>query len=159
MSVAETVTNYLRSNDIAYRIISHPPSTHSADTAQAAHVPGGKLAKAVVLEDGEEFILAVVPATHRVDTDALRELLHRDVWFGREEDFALLFRDCRVGAIPPLGGAYGILTVVDDELTEPAEIYFEAGDHQHLVCLDRDAFLRATESAARGRISYRRFFS
>jgi Ala-tRNA(Pro) deacylase len=66
----------------------------------------------------------------------------------------MLFRDCRPGAVPPIGEAYGILTVVDDALTEPPEVFLEAGDHEHLIQLDHDAFLDLIENAERGRVSY-----
>ena len=44
-----------------------------------------------------------------------------------------LFADCKPGAIPPVGAAYGIKTYWDEELGTRAEVYFEAGDHQTLV--------------------------
>ena len=44
-----------------------------------------------------------------------------------------LFKDCEFGAVPPLGLAYGMSTVIDDCLSEQPEIYFEAGDHDRIT--------------------------
>jgi Ala-tRNA(Pro) deacylase len=52
-----------------------------------------------------------------------------------------LFPDCREGAIPPLGPAYGLRTVVDDDLEAQQEVYFEAGDHESLVHMTASQFL------------------
>jgi len=154
MGVPDTVTNYLRANGIDYHLMEHAPSHHSAETAQVAHIRGGQLAKAVVLEDGERYVLAVVPATHRVDVAAIEQIFHRSFGLVAEEDFPMLFRDCRPGAVPPIGEAYGITTVFDDALTEPEDVYLEAGDHEHLIHLGHDAFLSLIETSERGRVSY-----
>jgi Ala-tRNA(Pro) deacylase len=155
MSVPDTITNYLRANGIDFQILEHPPSSYSTETAQLAHVHGAQLAKAVVLEDGNRYVLAVVPATRRVDVDAVARLCNsRFLALVPEEDFPLLFRDCRPGAVPPIGEAYGIQSVVDESLTEPTDVYLEAGDHEHLIHLDHDAFLALIAPAERGQVSY-----
>ncbi len=154
MSIPDTITSYLHAHDIAYDVVSHPRTSHSSATAHAAHLPGTRVAKAIVMEDGERYVLVVIPATHRLDPVALRRFLRREAWFVDEADLPLLFRDCRPGAVPALGAAYGIDTVLDDEMTEPPDVYLEAGDHEHLIRLDHSTFARAFERAERGRISY-----
>lgn len=153
MSVPDTVTNFLRNNGIDFSVIAHAPTMHSAATAQAAHVPGAQLAKGVLLSDDEKYVLAVVPSTRWVDIGAVERIVRAPLELVPEDDFPMLFRDCRPGAVPPIGEAYGILTVVDDELTEPSDVYLEAGDHEHLLHLQHDAFLWLVEPFERGRIS------
>ena len=153
MSVPDTVTNFLRQNGIDFQVVSHEPTRHSQETAHVAHVPGGQLAKGVVLADDEQYVLAVVPSTRWVDLAAVERIVHKPVELVPEEDFPMLFRDCRPGAVPALGEAYGIMTIVDDELTEPGAVYFEAGDHEHLIRVNHEAFLWLIEPLERGRIS------
>jgi Ala-tRNA(Pro) deacylase len=98
-------------------------------------------------------VLAVVPATSWVDIEAIERIVERPLELVPEEDFPMLFRDCRPGAVPPIGEAYGIMTVVDDALTEPTDIYLEAGDHEHLIHVSHDSFLDLIEDFERGRIS------
>jgi len=71
MSIAATVQTRLSQAGVQYEIIEHPRTSNSTHTAEAAHVPGASLAKSVVLEDGEKYLLAVVPDTHSVDIGAL----------------------------------------------------------------------------------------
>jgi len=140
MSVSERVTTFLRQRDVDFDIRAHAPTQTSLQTARAADVPRHRVAKGVLLEDGEQFVMAVIPATQRLDTRALGVLLHRDLRLVPESDMSLLFRDCRPGAVPPLGSAYGIATIVDDALLSRKEVFFEGGDHEHLVRVSGAAF-------------------
>ena len=133
---------------------SPPPHTSSShETATAAHVPEDQLAKSVVLEDPEGYVLAVLPASRRVSIGKLREQLNRTVELASEGELQELFDDCETGAIPPLGAAYGIPSVVDDALLEASEIYFEAGDHGDLVHMRGDEFLSLLSGSRHGRFS------
>ncbi len=55
-----------------------------------------------------------------------------------------------MGAVPPLGDAYGMATLVDDMLTEKPEIFFESGDHEELVGMSSVDFMRLQPRAMRG---------
>ena len=154
MSIAETVKNFLSNNEVEYRLVRHGPTATSQQSAQSAHIPGDRLAKAVVLDDGEALLLAVIPATHRIDPVALSELLDRRVHLVAETDFEVLFRDCRAGAVPPIGQAYGVATVIDESLVAQPEVFFEAGDHETLVRVERSAFQRLMRGVPRGTFSH-----
>ena len=64
MSIAASVQDYLAREGVAYDTIAHEHTRDSAHSAQAAHVPGDRLAKCVMLEDDQGYLMAVVPATH-----------------------------------------------------------------------------------------------
>ncbi len=57
-----------------------------------------------------------------------------------ESELAGLFPDCEVGAIPPIGSAYGLRTLVDSRLRKEPEVYFEAGDHESLIKVSAETF-------------------
>lgn len=154
MSVPDTVANFLHAQQVPFEVLRHVPSRYSMETAHAAHVPGRKLAKGVMLEDGDEYLLAVIPATHRIDWVALGAMLRRPVYMVEESDLSLLLRDCRIGAVPPLGAAYGISSIVDSEIAEQDDLYFESGDHEHLVHVGQDAFRQLIGRARTGHFSY-----
>ncbi len=155
MGVPDTVTNYLRARDISFTVVEHAATHHSAETAQVAHVPRERLAKGVVLADGEHYLIAIVPANRKVDTDAVAALMQRRLGLADEDDFAMLFRDCRPGAVPPIGEAYGLVTIVDDAIANAPDVYLEAGDHEHLIHMTRGSFTALTVHAEHGRISAR----
>jgi Ala-tRNA(Pro) deacylase len=77
--------------------------------------------------------LAALAATRSVHLGHLTTQLERRVRLADEDEIPGLFPDCKPGAIPPLGPAYGLRMVVDAGLDALAEVYFEAGDHEHLV--------------------------
>ncbi len=155
MGVPDTITTFLRAHDVSFQVVEHATTACSAETAEAAHVPGDLLAKAIVVCDGERYLVAVIPATRRLDTDALADLVQRRLGLAAEEDFALLFRDCRPGAVPPIGEAYGLVTIVDDAIANAPDVYLEAGDHEHLIHMTRGSFTALTVHAEHGRISAR----
>jgi Ala-tRNA(Pro) deacylase len=77
--------------------------------------------------------MVVVPSDYHVSLGALHRKLGRDVGLATEAELAGLFPDCAEGAAPPVGGAYGIKSMVDMALLGQPEIFFEAGDHEHLI--------------------------
>ncbi|MFT3924673.1 MAG: YbaK/EbsC family protein [Myxococcales bacterium] len=154
MYLSHTVTAFMDKCDVDYDTVGHSHSFTSGQSASAAQLPRSRLAKAVLFCDEDDYVLAVVPASAQVDRRALKEMMgHKNLELAEEDEVALMFPDCELGAIPPLGGAYGLETVVDDSLLEQEEVYFEGGDHEHLVHVTRDAFLRLMAGAPHGNIS------
>jgi Ala-tRNA(Pro) deacylase len=150
MSIAHTVRNYLEQRRISYDVISHARALSSMQTAAAAHVPGDCLAKSVILKDEAGYVMAILPSTHRLELGRLHKELHRPVGLATETEIAALFGDCERGAIPALGPAYGITTVVDESLVDRSEIYFEAGDHQELIRVRGDEYDHMMSQARHG---------
>jgi Ala-tRNA(Pro) deacylase len=66
-----------------------------------------------------------------------------------------MFEDCELGAVPPLGLAYGMTTVIDDSLADQPEIYFEAGDHEQLIRINREEFMILMDHAEHARFAAR----
>ncbi len=150
MTMAATVKRYLDDHHIAYDLTTHLRTGSSLRTATVASISPHRLAKAVVLEDGDEYLMAVLPADRRVQLGTLRTQLGRNVGLATERDVAARFPDCALGAVPPLGPAYGMQTIVDDELDREPEVYLEAGDHEALMRLSHDDFHRLMQPALHG---------
>lgn len=149
MAIAPLVEDYLSRHGARYDVVSHPRSQSSIETAELAHVPGERLVKSVVLEDDDGMLLAVLPSTLSVHIGHLSAETHRRLRLAEESELQSLFPDCSVGAIPPLGPAYGVRTILDDSLEGQQEIYFEAGDHEHLVHMTAEQFLALVGPAQR----------
>ena len=141
MSMPSRLSNYLLHSGVRYDVMSHAHSHSSLETARTAHVLPHQLAKSVILEDGEGCVMAVVPADARVQIGALSRLLGRnELHLSDEQRISELFADCDLGAVPAVGMAWGMETIVDESLEENAEIYIEAGDHDMVIRLSRDQF-------------------
>lgn len=147
MSLAPTLVDFLSRHRTPYALEHHMHSFCSLESAREAGVDEESLAKSVVLGDEAGFVLAVLPASRRLELERVREELGRALHVSPEQDLARLFPDCECGAVPPIGAAYGIPTVLDASLEERDEIYFEGGDHETLVRMDGAAFLDLLEDA------------
>ncbi len=147
MSLAHTLESYLSDRHVPYTIQHHPASTSSLGTAHSAHIDEDSLAKSVLLEDDRGFLLAVLPASRRLELGRLRNELGRSLHLSPEREMGRIFSDCAVGAVPPIGAAYGIPTVLDASLEDSDEVFFEGGDHETLVRVDGGIFLDLLESA------------
>jgi Ala-tRNA(Pro) deacylase len=140
MSMAHSVEEFLKSRHVDYELVGHPRSVSALRTARLAHVPGDQLAKSVLLEDESGYLMAVIPSTHRVHLGMLHHQLQRRMGLAIESEVTELFRDCDPGAIPAIGPAYRVATIIDDRLLQQPDVYFEAGDHEVLVHVSGQAF-------------------
>lgn len=154
MSISNALREYLEFIGVNYKLLPHPHTTSSSRTAAAAHIRGHQIIKSILLKDNLGYLLAAIPATHLLDLDALEERLDRHLILAAEKELTDIFFDCELGAIPPLGEAYGILVIYDDALSKNRDVYFEAGDHMDLVHIAGDDFLSLMECCEHGRISH-----
>ncbi len=153
MSIAPTVQKYLAAENIKYDVMPHQPTASSTRTAEVCHVPGDRLAKGIVLRRDGGYMLAVLPASHHLRLSELRTRFGNDVGMAKEAEINQLFRDCALGAVPPVGKCYGLDVIVDDSIEAQPEIYIEAGDHETLLHLSHGQYARLTANLPHGRFS------
>jgi Ala-tRNA(Pro) deacylase len=154
MTIAATQQRYLIQRKAEYDLMLHPHTGSSRETAEAAHIPDDHIAKAVVVKDALDYMIVVIPASNWLNMERLRSELNRDLHLATEDEIAELFDDCEPGAVPPLGPAYGIETLLDESLVSLADVYFEAGDHEQLVHLRGQDFKALLGGARRGYYSH-----
>ena len=151
MSIPSRLSHYFDQHHVHYEVCEHRWSRSSAQTARLAHVPPRSIAKSVILEDNAGFVMAVVPADKYVMLGRLGQLLGRhELHLSNEQRIAVIFADCDRGAVPPVGMAWGIDTVVDEELEGHDPVYLEGGDHQRLLRMSRDQYCALMRTARHG---------
>ena len=153
MAIAMKLKDYLDSAGVHYDLIEHPYAVTSMHIADEAHVSGEDVVKAVLLNDGDDHVLAVVPATHRVQLGKMRKNYNRYMSLASEKDISEIFGDCDPGAVLPIGLAYGLDVIFDNSLYEHDDVYFEAGDHTDLVHVSGREFMNLLGNARHGEIS------
>ena len=134
MSIPQRIREYLDSQKVPHEWVHHPQAFTSQEVAHSMHVSGKHLAKTVVLHGDGKLLMAVIPASHRLNLQELRGVTEvKQLVMLTESDLAKLFSDCEMGAIPPLGTLYGLDVWMDRVLAQSDEIIFCAGSHADCV--------------------------
>jgi Ala-tRNA(Pro) deacylase len=154
MGMAQRVRHFLDDHEVEYDLVRHPPGSDSMHIAEAAHISGDQLAKSVVLGDELGYVVAVMPASHRLDIGWLHRCLNRNLGLVTVDDLPALFSDCEPGTVPPIGEAYGLDMLLDDSLVEQPDVYFESGDDCELVHVSGEAFDELMGHALHGHFSH-----
>jgi Ala-tRNA(Pro) deacylase len=145
----------LADRHIAFERLPHRRTYTANRMAQVLHVTGKEVAKTVVLRTAHGHVLAVLPATHHVDLEQLREDLGEErVELASEEEMDRLFPDCERGAMPPFGSLYQMPTIVDESLAEDQTIVFESQDHEQAIRMAYQDY-EALEHPRKGHFAYR----
>lgn len=155
MTIAKKLKQHLDAEGVAYETVPHPRTATASETAHATHVPGDFLAKTVVIHHEDGYVLAVVPASHRVDLSALQEVVEHRMGLASEDELDRIFHDCDTGAAPPVGAAYGVPCIVDRNLEGKEAIWFEGGDHRTLIKVSGADFDRLMRDARRAAFAHR----
>ncbi|QRM54068.1 aminoacyl-tRNA deacylase [Sinorhizobium sp. BG8] len=155
MTIARKLQDYIDGEGIAYDTVAHHRTATTSQSAQAAHVPGTRLAKSVVVHHETGYVLAVVPSTHRIELSTLQDVMDRRLGLASEDEVSSLFTDCDIGAVPPVGSAYDVPVILDESLRDVSDVYFEGGDHRTLVHVSGQNFLDLMKGARIARFSHR----
>ena len=155
MAIPISLEQFLSYHHVEYKIVKHPKTASSLHTARAANIPGDQLVKSVILEDENGYLMAVLPASRRVELGKLSKMTRRRLGLATEPELNDLFADCESGAVPPVGRAFGVDTIWDDSIAIMPDVYFEAGDHEELVHMTNMQFQRLIQHNRHGNFSRR----
>ena len=155
MSIAPQIVSYLNDANIAYNLIHHKITKTAFDSAHSAHLPTSNVVKSVLLQDtvDNQYVVALVPANHRVNLAPVNKLLNRNLVLANFTDANKLFTDCSSGVVPGLVQAYNVELIWDLELKVQKDLYLEAGNHQHLIHVNNQQFMQLFEHYPSGLIS------
>ena len=154
MAIAISLAQYLADHGVKYEVVEHPQTATARESARTSHIPLKHLAKAVLLKADHGFVLAVLPASGHIRFNRIREQLGPNVDMASEEQIEALFHDCKPGAVPALGPAYGLKVIIDKTLTDEPEVYFfEGGDHASLVHVSGSTFQQLLRDARHARFA------
>lgn len=134
MAILHWIKEDLKKAEVDYAELHHRTAYTAQGVAEAEHVSGRQVAKAVVCFAAGRPLLAVLPANRRVDLKRLAFAAGApEARLATEAEMARLFPDCDVGAEPPLPH-WGLVELwMDETLAGAGEITFQAGTHQDRV--------------------------
>ena len=143
MTARERLATYLQEQGVEFSLHHHPQAFTAQEIAAAEHVSGHRFVKVVMVKGDGDLAMRCVPASLDVDLDAAAEVLEADdVALAEEEDFAPVFEDCEVGAMPPFGNLYDLPVFIDESLEGDRRIVFNAGTHRETLEMALDDFER-----------------
>lgn len=143
MTCKARLEKYFQENGVPFQSMTHPVVYTAQEVAAAQHVSGHQVAKTVIARTGEQLVMLVLPASHRVNLNKLMAVLgSQSVMLAREPDFRHLFPDCEVGAMPPFGNLYNLPVYVDQSMSGVQEFVFRAGTHQDTMKIAYADFTR-----------------
>jgi Ala-tRNA(Pro) deacylase len=146
---AAAVAEFLHGHSIAFDVVEHAPTESATAEARSTGQPPERFAKTIVLQDGAAYVLAVIPASRRLDLHKVRDVLGatRSLQLATETQMAAEFPAIEVGAVPPAGPVLPMAELVDRELLRHPTIMCAAGDHRHSLILDPQDLVRLTGAA------------
>jgi len=134
MPILRKLKEVLDEANIPYEVYTHAQAYTAQEIAAAQHIPGKEMTKVVILNLGGSFVMAVLPASRLIDFEKVKAGLGvEQASLATEEEFASLFPECEIGAMPPFGNLFGLPVYVDPALERDEVIYFNAGNHQQTV--------------------------
>ena len=143
MYLVTRIKNYLDKENVSYQHCIHRTAYTAQEVAAEEHISGKLMAKTIIVKMDGKFVMAVLPATAKVDLAALQASLGaKEVRLATEFEFTGLFPDCEVGAMPPFGNLYGLPVYVEESLSRDPEIVFNAGTHQDTIRMKYEDFAR-----------------
>jgi Ala-tRNA(Pro) deacylase len=140
------IKKYLDLKNVPYEHHVHGTVYTAQEVAEQERVAGAMVAKTVVVKTGDDYAMAVLPGSGKVDLATLKRSLGvRELRLATEPEFKGLFPDSDVGAMPPFGNLYGLPVYVEESLTRDPEIVFNAGTHQDTIRMKYQDFERLVQ--------------
>ena len=136
MPILKRLKEILDQAKVSYEVYNHPQAFTAQEIAARQHMSGKEMAKVIILKADADYVMAVVPATSLVSLRKARAAVGaKNVSLATESEFASLFPECEIGAMPPFGNLFGLSVYVDPALEKDETIFFNAGNHIQTVRL------------------------
>ncbi|MBM3861603.1 MAG: deacylase [Verrucomicrobia bacterium] len=145
MAIPAKLIEFLNQHKVRYTVLHHPEAFTAQELSAIEGIKGRYHAKVVMVKTGDQMIMAVLPADHRIELERIERLSGARALLATEAEFKDTFPDCAVGTMPPFGKLYDVPTWVDKSLTEDDYIVFEAGTHTDAIRMSYADYARLAE--------------
>ena len=143
---AQKVQAALAARGFTLQVVELPHSTRtSAEAAAAVGCAVGQIAKSLVFRaaDSERPVLVLTSGANRVSESAVAALLGEPL-AKADADFVRARTGFVIGGVPPVGHAEPLITFVDEDLLQFAEIWAAAGTPNAVFRLTPGELVRLT---------------
>jgi len=137
MAICAMLHDFLQGQQISHRGVMHPATFTGRQLAHTLKLSASEVVKSVVLKaNGGRYLIALLPATRRIDLARLRQVVGAtSLRLASEEEIQMLFPKCEVGALCPFGALCSIPLPVyaDRSAAENTSVVLNAGVHTAAV--------------------------
>jgi len=143
MPLSKLLRDFLESHHAEFSLSVHSQAFTAREVAAAEHLLPREVAKTIVIFGDGAYHMIVIPASKLVDFQEVRNALGlSEARMASETELEMLFPDCELGAMPPLGPCYGLQVHLDAGLAHQETIAFNAGTHRDVIHMRTAEFRR-----------------
>ena len=146
---APALTDALDAAGVEYEVIPHAHTETAADEARALGITADGVAKTLVVGTPRGNVRAVLPASERISTAKLAEVLderRKAIQLVPEETLRSDYAEFEYGAVPPIGGAHRDRVIVDTHVASHDTVVLEAGSHDDSIRIATNDLIRIAEA-------------
>ncbi len=149
MPIPKKLIKMLDDLRVKYNVIEHKTVYTAYDLANSLKEDLSKIAKTLIVKADNEFVLIVLPASHKLDLQKLKKALKaKKIKIADEKVMKEHFK-VKLGAITPFGKMHKNMPVyIDKALTKTKDIIAGAGSFEESLHMKVKDFLIATEAKA-----------
>ncbi|WP_342631985.1 HDOD domain-containing protein [Marinobacter alkaliphilus] len=155
MALSERLSHYLARKGISYQQIEIAPVSNLDAAVLASGKPQHDFIQPTLLIDINGVVMAVHRFDSTLDMDTLHQFTGRRLQPLTARQTARLFGDCEPGFVPPVGNAWDLQVLIDEDLTTADQVVFSAGTNDTLVVMDGRSFRLALAGAREGHLVIR----
>ncbi|SFN32615.1 HDOD domain-containing protein [Marinobacter pelagius] len=152
MALAARLEQYLSEQGLSYRELAIEP----VPNLDAAVIASGRsqhdFVQATLLLDIDGVVMAVHRFDSALDIPAVQQLTGRRLQPLTARQSKRLFEDCEPGFVPPVGGAYRVPVLVDEDVINGQPVLFSGGRNDALVEIDGETLKILLADAFRARL-------
>jgi len=139
MTPDNSIANFLTQKGQDFEVLPQSLDGNLIELANSSHVRLQNVARSILLSDDENsLILAIMPASHCIDTAALGRQLHRKLSIADDATIQQLFPNCDNKNLPPFSLVSVLACIIDDNLAGQDQIYFPTENKQLIRIANED---------------------
>ncbi|OZB20719.1 MAG: histidine kinase [Marinobacter sp. 34-60-7] len=155
MALSEKLAHFLKSKDIAFDQVDLAPAANLDAIVLASASLQRTFIKATLLIDISGVVMAVHRHDSSLDLDAIQQFTSRRLQPLTARQTSRLFSDCDPDFVPPLGAAWDISVLVDEDVVLADQVVFSGGTDETLVTMDGRSLRLALAGARQGHLVIR----
>lgn len=155
MAVSDRLANFLTRKGIPYRQIETDPVANLDAAVMASGQAQHNFIQATLLIDINGVVMAVHCFDSTLDLDAVHQFTGRRLQPLSARQTTRLFGDCDPGFVPPIGSAWNLPVLVDEDVINAGQVLFSAGTSHCLMAMDGRALGLALADARKGHLVIR----